>query len=260
MSTALTGRHANKKERCRITALFDGGGRGQIFVFAKRNADVQSARILRSERSARTLDSEPQNLQGEVFALLLCFSRRLNTVALQAKTKIAMGSHPHPPHQKRTARVYRSFVFGGGRGIRTPVGLLPNGFQVFIPVSQSVPIRLDFNTKIPDFQEKTARRPKIARNLRENCEEIPQITKSKCFLPPAERKFYDDKRTTTREKKRTRTPAPQMPGDPNASVGCQMDALWQEPYLRIDPPGRPPCLCLSRRVHHRKRGSDRLSA
>ncbi len=57
--------------------------------------------------------------------------------------------------QKITALSRSERLFGGGRGIRTPVGLLPNGFQDRLVMTASICLRMNCSSQ---KCEKTARR------------------------------------------------------------------------------------------------------
>ena len=72
-----------------------------------------------------------------------------SAVILQAKTQIcheralraqAFSKHYHLSKTEGTPNGVPS-VFGGGRGIRTPVGLLPNGFQDRLVMTTSICLR-----------------------------------------------------------------------------------------------------------------------
>ena len=54
-------------------------------------------------------------------------------------------SEPLPKHQfvkTKTGGISHLFCFGGGRGIRTPVGLPPNGFQDRLVMTASICLRV----------------------------------------------------------------------------------------------------------------------
>ena len=57
--------------------------------------------------------------------------------------RIEGASHPHSSIIKRNPPLGRIPFYGGGRGIRTPVGLRPNGFQDRLVMTASICLRTE---------------------------------------------------------------------------------------------------------------------
>ena len=123
----------------------------------------------------RTFSGAPRS---DVINVVLCRQvYRKSTTARQSILLPQNGFHPRIPlpfrntTQKRDAQARIPFLCGAGRGIRTPVGLHPNGFQEIDSISHFVPntpYSLGFfSQKSPFFARFLHFCEKIARKMRE---------------------------------------------------------------------------------------------
>ena len=150
-----------------------------LFPFAsffRSSREPPIIRVFFKTFGIRTFSGAPRS---DVINVVLCRQVcRKSTTARQSILLPQNGSHPRIPlpfrntTQKRDAQARIPFLCGAGRGIRTPVGFPPNGFQEIDGISHFVPnapYSLGvFSQKSPFFARFLHFCEKIARKMREN--------------------------------------------------------------------------------------------